>query len=218
MNIESETTLAEFHGWTLRQRESEGSSARLLLLLHGWTGDENSMWVFARDLPRHYWIFAPRAPHPTRPSGYSWRLSSPDLGDRPSLDDLRSSGTDLISLVDAYRLEQQIADDTFDLMGFSQGAALACVVALLFPQRIGKLGVLAGFVPKGAEALVAHRPLEGKAVFLAHGTQDKMVGIEDAERAAQLLETAGAFVTPCFDDVGHKLSARCLRGLHSFFT
>jgi predicted esterase len=104
------------------------------------------------------------------------------------------------------------------MMGFSQGAALACLAALLFPERIGKLGVLAGFVPKGAEALVAHRPLEGKAVFLAHGTQDQMVRLEEAERSARLLEAAGAVVTPCFDDVGHKLSARCLRGLHSFFT
>ncbi|NTW12833.1 MAG: hypothetical protein HGA30_05945, partial [Anaerolineales bacterium] len=49
------TSLIQFNDWTLRVRPATVKPARLLLLLHGYTGDENSMWVFARDLPHHYW-------------------------------------------------------------------------------------------------------------------------------------------------------------------
>ena len=56
MSDPSNTTLIEFNGWTLRMRESTQAPARPLLLIHGLTGDENSMWVFARDLPKDYWM------------------------------------------------------------------------------------------------------------------------------------------------------------------
>src|SRR5512138_3416920 len=74
------TTLITFKDWTLRVRESTDALPRLLLLIHGLTGDENSMWVFARDLPSQYWMIAPRAPHSSQmdQGGYSWRLPQYD--------------------------------------------------------------------------------------------------------------------------------------------
>jgi len=32
-----------YNGWTMRVRHATQEPARFLLLLHGWTGDENSM-------------------------------------------------------------------------------------------------------------------------------------------------------------------------------
>ena len=61
MHVQSETELLSFHDWTLRMRAASEGPARLLLLVHGWTGDENSMWVFVRNFPARYWIVAPRA-------------------------------------------------------------------------------------------------------------------------------------------------------------
>jgi len=86
----------------------------------------------------------------------------------------------------------------------------------LYPQRIRKMGVLAGFVPSGMEALVEKRPLDGKHVFVAHGTQDQMVPIDRARTSMDMLESAGAAITYCEDDVGHKLSANCLRALENY--
>src|SRR5512143_3028448 len=85
VQIAPDTQLIEFEDWVLRIRPTTHKPAHLMLLLHGFTGDENSMWVFARDLPRQYWMIAPRAPHFTEPSGFSWRPPrSTDFG-RPSL-------------------------------------------------------------------------------------------------------------------------------------
>lgn len=216
MQTAIDTDLIEFENWTMRVRPSQAPK-RLMVLIHGYTGDENSMWVFARDLSPHYWTIAPRAPHPSGKAGYSWRpLQGSDFG-RPSLDQLRSPAEALIRLIDAYQASAGIEAEQFDAMGFSQGAVMCNVLAFLYPQRVRKVGILAGFIPSGLEPLVPSRPLEGKPIFVAHGTKDETVTVDRARISISLLEQAGAQVTYCEDEVGHKVSAGCLQALKSFF-
>jgi phospholipase/carboxylesterase len=212
------TSLINFQNWTLRVQKSTHPSPRLLLLIHGLTGDENSMWVFARELPDQYWIVAPRAPHAARmeQGGYSWRPPQFENLDQFDLDLLRSTAEALIRLVDEYSASAGLDVSTFDVMGFSQGAAVSNALAFLYPERVRKVGILAGFVPSGLEELVPQRPLEGKPFFVAHGTKDESVTIDRARAGIELLEQAGAQVTYCEDEVGHKVSLNCLRALKKF--
>ena len=212
------TTLIEFNNSTLRIRESSLQPSRLMLLIHGLTGDENSMWVFTRNLPSYYWMVAPRAPYPADPAGYSWRAPQYENMDRVSLELLRSAADGLIHLVDEYSASVGIDGRTFDVMGFSQGAAMCSVLAFLYPQRIRRTGILAGFVPSGLEEMIPRRPLEGKPFFVTHGTKDEMVSVDRAHASIAVLEQAGAKVTYCEDDVAHKVSVNCLRALKDFFT
>lgn len=217
MQIAPNTQLVEFEDWVLRIRPTTHKPARVMLLLHGFTGDENSMWVFARDMPSDYWMVAPRAPHFTEPSGFSWRPHLPGTFGRPSLEQFRPSAEALINLIDVYSASAGIEVKSFDVMGFSQGAAISNLLAFLYPQRIRKTGILAGFVPSGLEELVPQRPLLGKPFFVTHGTKDEMVTIDRARASIALLEQAGAQVTYCEDEVGHKVSVTCLRALREFF-
>ena len=219
-----DTDLIQLEDWTLRIRKSAQPTPRLLLLIHGWTGDENSMWVFARDLPTHYWIVAPRAPHITQPGGYSWRQNQSELIGSPTLAMFAPAAEALIKLVDAYSLSAGLAPSSiegidagvFDVIGFSQGALISSLLAFLYPQRIGRTGILAGFVPGGLDELVAKRVLEGKPFFVTHGTKDETVTIDRARDSLETLERAGARVTYCEDEVGHKVSLNCLRALRNF--
>lgn len=213
----SNTALEIFENWTVRVRIPAQTPPRLLLMLHGWTGDENSMWVFVRNFPTDYLLLAPRAPHPAPQGGFSWRPPREGTHGRPHLDDLRDAAEALIRLVDAYAAHRRVDAKQFDVMGFSQGAALSNVLACLYPHRIRKAGILAGFMPSGMEEIVAQKPLAGKPVFVTHGTQDTLVPIDRARASMSLLEQAGAHVTYCEAEVGHKVSADCLRGLESFF-
>jgi phospholipase/carboxylesterase len=211
-----ETELIQYQEWTLRQQPAQRRPSRLLLIVHGLTGDENSMWVFARGLADSYWVVAPRAPYPAEPGGYSWRPKpDSDLG-RPALETLLPSVDALLSLVDGYAASEGLDSDQFDLIGFSQGAALASLVGLLHPGRVRKLGLLAGFVPSGAETLTEGQPMKGKSIFVAHGTLDTMVPVDRARASIRVLEHAGAQVVYCEEEVGHKVSAGCLRALHSY--
>jgi phospholipase/carboxylesterase len=174
------------------------------------------MWVFARDLPAQYWMIAPRAPHVTKPNGYSWReMPGDDLG-RPTFAQLAPAAEGLIKLVDAYQTSAGIEARDFDVMGFSQGAAMSGVLTFVNPDRIVKTGILAGFVPGGLDDLIAKRVLASKPIFVAHGTKDEMVPIDRARASIELLEQAGAQVTYCEDEVGHKVSLTCLKALRDF--
>ena len=216
MQTAPDTELIQFNNWTLRIRKTTHPAPRLLLLIHGLTGDENSMWVFTRDLPTQYWIIAPRGPHTAEPAGYSWRTQpSSDFG-RPSFEQLKDSAEALIHLVDEYQASAKIEAPVFDVMGFSQGAAMSSVLTFLHPGRVRKLGILAGFVPSGMDELTAKRPLDGKSVFVAHGTKDETVPIDQARASIEVLEQAGARVTYCEDEVGHKVSLTCLHALRKF--
>lgn len=215
------TELISFDNWTLRIRPSQSTTPRLLLLIHGWTGDENSIWVFTRKLSSDYWMIAPRAPHAVGSGGFSWRPLQRVQGDvfgMPSLETLLPSAQALIRLVDEYSALVGLDAKQFDLMGFSQGAAMVNLIGMLYPHRVRKMGVLAGFVPFGLDDYIARKTLVGKNIFVAHGTQDQIVPPERARESIGLLEQAGAQVTYCEDEVGHKLSANCLRALEDYLS
>ena len=153
MQTATNTELIEFNNWTLRVRASQSVNPRLLVLIHGWTGDENSMWVFARGISSDYWMIAPRAPHALRAesSGFSWRPPQPETFGRPSLEALRPAADGLIRLIDEYSASVKVDALQFDLMGFSQGAAMVNLMGMLYPHRFRKMAVLAGFVPSVLE-------------------------------------------------------------------
>jgi phospholipase/carboxylesterase len=214
-----------YNGWTMRVRHAAQEPARFLLLLHGWTGDENSMWIFARNFPADMWIAAPRAPHAAERGGYSWRPSHPgtlrhaqdNARGLPSLSDLKPAADSLIRMVDDVSASIGVDATQFDVAGFSQGGALTNVLSLLYPQRVRKAAVLAGFMPGGVDDLLARRVLAGKQIFVAHGTQDNLIPVKRARSSIELLEQAGAQVTFCEAEVGHKVSVECLHGLEAFW-
>jgi phospholipase/carboxylesterase len=221
MSDPNNTSLIEFNNRTLRIRESAQTPSRLLLMIHGLTGDENSMWVFARDLPKDYWMIAPRAPHNAEPFGYSWRTFQPGTFGRPTFEQLLPAAEALIRLVDEYLASIKIDASPqrrrrIDVMGFSQGAAMSSVLAFLYPDRIRKVGILSGFVPSGMDEHIDRRPLDGKKVFVAHGTKDETVPVDRAHASMEILKRSGAEVVYCEDEVGHKVSLKCLRALRSY--
>jgi phospholipase/carboxylesterase len=76
---------------------------------------------------------------------------------------------------------------------------------------------LAGFLPVGVHPFSEDPALAGLPVYISHGNKDKLVPIAKAQEAVQLFDQAGAEVTFCESDVGHKLNANCFKGLEYFF-
>ncbi|MGB8212649.1 MAG: alpha/beta fold hydrolase [Anaerolineales bacterium] len=208
--------LLTFGNWTFRMRPSQADAKGLIILLHGWMGDENSMWVLARNLSPNYVILAPRAPFAVPEGGYSWRVVSPGTWGSSSLEDLRSSAQTLVAFIEDWSASAGLETGQFDLMGFSQGAAMAYALALLYPQRVRRLAALAGFIPEGGETLFTQTGFWGKAIFVTHGRQDDTIPVEHARQAVVMLRKAGAQVTYCESDTGHKVGGECLKELEIF--
>jgi phospholipase/carboxylesterase len=211
-----EPEILTFKDWTFRLRRAQARPERLLILLHGWMGDENSMGVLAHNLTPSYTILSPRAPFKAPEGGYSWREIKPGTWGMASLEDLQPAAEALLAFVDEWSIMAGMNPLQFDLMGFSQGAALAYSLILLHPERVRRLAALAGFIPGGGEAWLSPQRFAGKAVFVSHGRQDDMVPVDQARRAVALLKEAGAQVSYCESDSAHKISKECLRAMEKF--
>jgi phospholipase/carboxylesterase len=222
--MDDHTTILNINDWVLRVKEPVGDGPfPVFLLLHGWTGDENSMWIFSARLPENSLMIAPRGIYPASIGGYGWyadrqrkRLPA-QTNQWPHVEDFLQAIDNLLEILVARNFPK--ADfSKLHLVGFSQGAALSYVLSLLNPERVMTLASLSGFMPEGAESLAEDHPLAGKPVFVTHGTQDDLVPVKMARYAVELLEKAGAEVDYCEENVGHKLSASCFRAMEHFFS
>lgn len=208
--------LVSIDGWVMRvQRPGSVGPLPVILMLHGWTGDENSMWVFAPRLPRNALLVAPRGLFSTPGTpGYSWypKISQP----LPWANDFQTAVERLFETVSSHNFPEGDFSK-LHIVGFSQGAALTYMMGIMNPQRVVSLAGLSGFLPDGASVWLGSGRLNRLPVFIAHGSEDDRVPVERARTTVGLLEDAGAEVTYCEDNVGHKLSAKCFHGLEAFY-
>ena len=219
MQIENEIDLIEFNNWHLRIRKpANSSSGRVLLLLHGWSGDENSMWVFAKDIPQDYWVISPRAPYSTGAKGFSWRnVKQVSTWGAPTISDLQPALNGLVVLIEDWAVSNSVDLRSIDLIGFSQGAALVCTLLLSDRVNIEKAACLAGFMPDGGKEEVIPGMLKGKKIFVSHGIGDEVVPLSRGQEMVEILEYAGADVDLCAEEAGHRVGIQCFKGLKNFF-
>ena len=209
------TNVVQIGNWVVRQNiPDRDGPLRLLLMLHGWTGDENSMWIFTPRLPQNFIIISPRGLFPTPMGGYGWVEN--DIKGWPTMSDFNAAMQELMDLIDSLDFPG-IYENRFNILGFSQGAALGYALALTYPERINKLAGLSGFFPEPTQGGLVGGRLRGKRIFVAHGLKDEMVPVEKARRVVEALKYSGAEVIYCEEDVGHKLSSGCFRGMDGYF-
>lgn len=214
--MSNESNILSMGDFIVRIRYPESiEQGRLLVMLHGWTGDENSMWIFSPRIPKNYLIIAPQGITATQFGGFGWQDRTSQGW--PSASDFNPAIEKLLDLLE-YIDYPGVDPSKLDLMGFSQGAALAYAMTVANPGRINKLAGLSGFLPHGLDEKLTNGVLKGKKIFVAHGRQDELVPIDKAREVVQALKKAEAEVVYCEEDVGHKLSAGCFRGLNEYFS
>ena len=217
--MDEKLKILEFQNWTIRYRLPDGDGPfPVIWLLHGWTGDEDSMWIFASRLPKEYLLLAPRGLFKTPLGGYSWHRMSDDKI-WPSVDEFRPAVNDLNLLMDNWPAYAPAADfSRFRMAGFSQGGALAFSFAMLNPKPIIALAGLATFLPEDSVNYLHPTRLKDIPIYISHGVKDNLIPVTRARLAVEQLDQAGAQVQYCESDVGHKLSAECFKGMEDFFT
>ncbi len=205
-------------GWpfTFKQPQKEAAQNRLLLLLHGHLGNENVMWILTKSIPSSYALLAPRAPVELGPGQYSWHAIQPQW---PALHSTyHDLAVELLERVDAWVKKNAPDVNRYDVMGFSQGTVMAYALNFLFPEKIGKVAAIAGFIPRVWQKELEDVNLQGRSYFIAHGTKDELVPIARAREAAAWLKEKGADVQFCSAETGHKLGANCFNGLGDYFS
>jgi phospholipase/carboxylesterase len=208
-------TLADQFGQAF-YHPSETPDSELVVLLHGWTGDEHSMWIFAQQLPPHYSILAPRGPIQAQEGGYGWFVD-PDHR-KPGFEEYSSSAKKFLSRLEKWMDQMATLASPIHWIGFSQGAILALTLSILYPSLTGKTAALSGFLPPSGEEILNHQYLAGKEFFIAHGVQDDVIPVDFARRTVRLLKEKQAQVTYCEEEITHKTGVKGLAGLKKFFS
>lgn len=101
-----------------------------------------------------------------------------------------------------------IAAENIILAGFSQGAVVALSTGLTYPQRLGGIMALSGFLPL-ATALLNHASPANRdiPIFIAHGKQDTIVPFALGKATYQILQQAGYSLSWHSYDMPHSVCA-----------
>ncbi len=186
---------------------------RLLVMIHGWGGSEQSIWLFTEGLPADYWMIAPRGPVVKSSGEFGWRPTI--LGRRSHLEENIQPARDLVARIDSWAADTGVDAARFSVMGFSQGAAMVYVLAGLLPERLVRAAVLSGYPPRGLD--LSSKRLKDIPFLISHGTQDDIIAIEEAKKAIPMLESAGAQVTFFEEDHRHVVGEKARQAIPLFF-
>ena len=219
MKIEPERI--EINDLVVKIHEPAKEIKRVGLLIHGFTGDESSMWVFTNQLSDNWLLIAPRAPYASKDTdlgGYSWVDQS--IKSWPVYQDFLPAVSILDDLVaDLAERYSQADFSKISLVGFSQGAAMSFVYTNAHSGRIERLGMLSGFLPDNSEGFISEDAWKKLRVFIGHGEKDDIVPVDMAHTAYQTLVENGVDAEMChlcLTDVGHRLGSECFSAFTKF--
>jgi phospholipase/carboxylesterase len=210
-----------------------GGDGPVVILLHGFGAPGDDLVGLADDLaggraPRS--AHAPRFVFPAAPLDLGWSsrawwlidmeklqrdqaLGKPrQLAETPP-DGLAEARTAVLALLDVVRRE--LGRNPF-LGGFSQGAMLACDVALRAPTPPAGLVMLSGtfLTPREWTALLPARA--SLPIFMSHGERDPILPFAHAVQLRDAWRAAGATVEWIDFDDGHGIPAQVAAGVARF--
>jgi phospholipase/carboxylesterase len=184
------------------------------VLIHGRFGNDEVMWVFRRAMPRPWFLVAPRAIVAERNGSFSWLHQTLDYW--PEVTDFNEAVEAMTHFLSYLPRLYNADPDRIYLMGFSQGAAVAITTAIHRPDLIRGIASLVGFAPRANSADISGR-LAGKPIFMAAGTEDERIPIDQARRSAELLRQAGSDLRYREYNTGHKMTPEGMKDLQAWW-
>ena len=142
-------------------------------------------------------------------TGYAW---TPPGGDGTNHTAQRSEYL-LAAFFDEVCERHALTHGEIVMGGFSQGGMMTYRFGLQRPEMFAGLVILSGRVPSPdalSESLPEYR---GQPIFVAHGTQDAMIGVADARRSRKFLESAGYSPQYHEYEMGHEINQEVLSDL-----
>jgi len=176
----------------------------VLLLLHGTGGNEHDLVPVADTLLPGAGILSPRGTVLERGMPRFFRRLAEGVFD---IDDLTLRTAELADFITASAATHQFATANVTAVGFSNGANIAGALLLLRPDTLGAAVLFRAMVPLTPDTLPN---IPATPVLISNGKMDPLVSVEETERLAALLRSAGADVTTSWQNAGHELTERDL--------
>ena len=189
-------------GLVVRLHPSPGPSRGLLVLLHGLGADEDDLLGLTPALPADLSYAAVRAPLKHDRGGYAWYPLSPPQQKEAAV---RASLSALVTCLQTLPAKSGVDAAHTAVLGFSQGAVMAAGL-LADPQAPALAGhVLLSGYHHPAYRLEQAAGLQGRPVFVGHGSEDAVVPFTAGRGLADQLRQLGATVTWRPYPMGHSV-------------
>ncbi|MCG3207326.1 MAG: hypothetical protein FOGNACKC_00926 [Anaerolineae bacterium] len=164
----------------------------VIVLLHGWNGNERQMWSHRSAFPRNVAVVSPRGPvgGDGGDSQFGWFTGNAG-----------TARSKLASFIQALPNLYPVDGNRVILVGFSQGAVVANDYALTPNTHVAGVASLSGKLGGQKTGSATKVP-----VLITHGHSDPEIAPKNADRTKEAYDKAGATVTVFKFGGGHYLN------------
>jgi len=177
----------------------DNASDHVLLLLHGTGGNENNMIPLGRDLDPAAALLSLRGNVLENGMPRFFRRLAEGVFDEA---DVVRRANELADFIATAAKQYGFDRKQLTAVGYSNGANIAAAVLLLRPGTIASAVLFRAMVP----IVPATEPnLHRTCAMICSGKRDPIIPLDNAERLAAMLRSAGADVTLRVEDATHQL-------------
>jgi phospholipase/carboxylesterase len=194
----------------------QGSSGLTILALHGTGGNEHDLVPLAKMVAPNANILSPRGKISENGAPRFFRRVAEGVFD---VEDLKFRTHELADFINEAAKRYAFDSGKVYALGFSNGANIASSLFFLRPEVLAGGAMLRGMVPldKDKGELEQLPDLRGKQIFLANGTRDPIVPLENAKKLAKMYQDAGATLTHELNPASHGLIQSDLQAVKRWF-
>jgi phospholipase/carboxylesterase len=194
----------------------QGPNDLTILALHGTGGNEHDLVAMVKMVAPNANILSPRGKISENGAARFFKRIAEGVFD---IEDLKFRTHELADFVSEAAKEYEFDSNKVYALGFSNGANIASSLLFLRPEVLAGGAILRGMVPLDLDKgeLEKLPDLSGKKVFLANGTRDPIVPLDNAKKLASMYKQAGATVTHELNPASHGLIQSDLQAMQRWF-
>ncbi|MDO9360773.1 MAG: phospholipase [Polaromonas sp.] len=164
----------------------------LLVLMHGVGSNEADLFGLAPYVPDNFHVVSLRAPYAMGPSAYGWfEFTVGPRGERTINEAQEAASRETVArTLEAAAYQFSVPPARVVAGGFSQGGIMALSLLLTQPQLIHAAMVMhSRLLPQVVPLQAPAAALEGKHLWLSHGTNDQVIPLAAAHAIRDLADT-----------------------------
>ncbi len=194
--------------YLVREPKIKIQNPPVLILLHGVGSNERDLFSFADVLPEKFLIISARGPYALGANRYAWYEVDFSTG-KPvfNKDQEAKSRKTILTFIDQLKQLYNIDETQIYIGGFSQGAIMSYSVGLTHPEKVKGIIALSGRLLEEIKPIISKsEDLKQLEIFIAHGSQDRVLNVQYAHDAVGYLKNLGLATFFREYNEGHSIS------------